>query len=146
MVVSINIHSCQGQDPAPRGGISSCMRLANSNNDMHGKRPHCHQPHCVPTGLAEIWEEGHLDNCTCRKVTADTCSGPAWLYIPSCREGLCHVDAVVANHRRHSASQCISSGLPTQDCCCRPLLVQVLCIFLRRAGHATLDCLQRKLA
>ena len=97
-----------------------------------GKRPRCHQPHCLPTGLAEIWEEGHMDNCTCRKVTADTCSGPAWLYIPSCRERLCHADAVVADHRRYSASQCISSGLPTQDCCCHPL-AQVLCMCLRRA-------------
>ena len=97
-----------------------------------GKRPHCHQPHCLPTGLAEIWEERHLDNCTCREVTADTCSSPAWLYVPSCRERLCHADTVVANHRRHSASQCISSGLPMQNCHRHPLLVQVLCMYLRR--------------
>ncbi len=120
---------------SPRGHqlLYAPCQLRQSYACNPGKRSHCQQPHCLPIGLAEIREEGHLDNCTCRKVTADTCSGPASLHIPSCRERLCHADAVVANHRRHSASQCISSGLPTQDYHCHPLLVQVLCMFLRRA-------------
>lgn len=56
----------------------------------------------VRVGLAEFWEERHLDQHPCSKVTADPRGCPAWLHISSCRKGLCHADTVAANNRRHS--------------------------------------------
>ena len=66
----------------------------------------------VHVGLAEFWEERHLDQHPCGKVTADPCGCPARLYISSCRKGLCHADTVAANNRRHSTPQRLSPSMP----------------------------------